>query len=274
MTIITSSPTATLAPSDGYNARRSATDDLRAVANVLASEWIKVTSLRSNKLILGSTALVGGLVAWACAVFVTDEVQTIAEVFVFSTVLTAMCAAVVGVLLFTAEAHHGTFATSVSAQPARWVFAMAKAIVAAGFGLVLGAAGLAAGVVGAALGGLEMGDTAAATTTTIWALVFTATAAVLGLGIGLIVRHSSGAISALLLWGLVVENMLTVFVSEQISRFLPFVAGNNLLGIEGRGAFAENPALALSRPHDLLIFGGYALLALTIGTVLVGRRDA
>jgi ABC-2 type transport system permease protein len=273
MNLITPSPADTLVPADGSIALRSTSDQRRALTHVLASEWIKVASLRSCKLILGSTVLVGGLVSWACAVFVTDEVQTISQVFVFSTVLTAMFAAVVGVLLFTAEVQHGTLATSLAAQPARWMLAAAKTVVAAGLGLTLGAAGMAAGVVGGALGGLEMGHSGAAATTAIWALVFTSTAAVLGLAVGMILRHGSGAISAVLIWGLVVENMLTVFVADEYSRFLPFVAGNNLLGIEGKGAFAENPALALSRPQDLVIFAAYAGLALGMGTLLLHRRD-
>ena len=39
---------------------------------------------------LGFTAFVGGFVAWACATFVTDEVLTVSEVFIFSTVLTGV----------------------------------------------------------------------------------------------------------------------------------------------------------------------------------------
>ncbi|MEO8692356.1 MAG: hypothetical protein ABI658_02505 [Acidimicrobiales bacterium] len=241
---------------------------------VLRSEWIKLSSVRVNTVILGGTAAIGAFVSWACATFVTDEVQTVSEVFIFSTVLTAVIAAVAGIVLFTAEAQHGTLATALAAQPARWVLVAAKTVAAAAFGLVLGAAGMTAGFAGAVLGGLAMGDTSTMVVTTLWALLFTSLSAVLGLGFGLIVRHTAGTITGVLVWGLVIENMLTVFTAEQVSRFLPFVAGNNLLGIEGEGAFAENPALALTRPQDALIFGGYAIAALAIGTVLLYRRDA
>jgi ABC-2 type transport system permease protein len=117
------------------------------------------------------------------------------------------------------------------------------------------------------------GDTSAMAATTLWALLFTALSAVLGLGIGMIVRHSSGAISAVLVWGLVVENLLTLFLPEQVSRFLPFVAGNNLLAIQADGAFAESAATALTRAQDALVFGGYTAAALIVGTVLLYRRD-
>lgn len=142
------------------------------------------------------------------------------------------------------------------------------------FGLVLGAAGMAAGFGAAVLGGLDLGDTSTMAATVLWALLLTALSAVLGLGVGMIIRHSSGAISGLLVWGLVVENMLTVFAPERLSRFLPFVAGNNLLGIEGEGAFAESMEVALTRTQDALVFGGYTAALLVLGTVLAYRRDA
>jgi ABC-2 type transport system permease protein len=260
-------------PSENRSAARSRSDDLKSVPAALHSEWIKLSSLRANKAILGATAIVGGVVAWASATFVTDEVLTVARVFIFPTVLTAVLAAVAGILLFTSEAEHGTLATGLSAQPARWVIVAAKAAMAAAFGLVLGAAGMVAGFGGAVLGGLDMGDTSTMAATTLWALLFTALATVFGMGIGMIIRHSSGAISGLLVWWLVVENLLTMFLPEQASRFLPFFAGNSMLAIDGEGAFAESAALALSRPQDALIFGGYTAAALTLGTVLLYRRD-
>jgi ABC-type transport system involved in multi-copper enzyme maturation permease subunit len=254
-------------------AGRSTSDDVKALPNVLKSEWIKLSSVRANKAILGLTTAAGGFVAWAVATLVTKEVQTVSQVFIFSTVLTGVFAAVAGILLFSSEAQHGTLATALTARPARWVIVGAKTIMATAFGLVLGAAGMAASFGGAVLGGLALGDTSAMAATTLWALLFTALSAVLGLGVGMIVRHSSGAISAVLVWGLVVENLLTLFLAEQVSRFLPFVAGNNLLAIQADGAFAESAATALSRAQDALVFGGYTAVALLVGTVLLYRRD-
>jgi ABC-2 type transport system permease protein len=182
-------------------ASRSTSDDVESIPKVLKSEWIKLSSVRANKAIFGLTTAAGGFVAWAVATLVTKEVQTASQVFIFSTVLTGVFAAVAGILLFSSEAQHGTLATALTAQPARWVLVAAKTMMAAAFGLVLGAAGMAASFGGALLGGLALGDTSAMAATTLWALLFTALSAVLGLGIGMIVRHSSGAISAVLVWG-------------------------------------------------------------------------
>lgn len=272
-TTTTTTATATTAATSHHPAGRSKSDDVKALPNVLRSEWIKLSSLRANKAILGLTTATGGFVAWAVATLVTNQVQTVSEVFVFSTVLTGVIAAVAGILLFSSEAQHGTLAGVLTAQPARWVIVAAKTMMATAFGFVLGAAGMAASVGGAVLGGLELGDASAMAATTLWALLFTGLSALLGLGVGMIVRHSSAAISALLVWGLVVENLLTLFLSEQVSRFLPFVAGNNLLGIVGEGAFAESAATALTRAQDALVFGGYTAAAVLVGTVLLYRRD-
>lgn len=82
---------------------------------------IKLSSVRSTKAILGVTANVGGFVAWAVATLVTGEVLTLSQVFIFSTALTAVVAAIAGILLFSSEAQHGTLASVMAAQPARWL---------------------------------------------------------------------------------------------------------------------------------------------------------
>lgn len=132
---------------------------------------------------------------------------------------------------------------------------------------------MTAGFVGGLLGGLEIGSMRTIVVTALWGALYTSLAAVLGLGVGMIVRHSSAALSGILVWGLVLENLMTVFTPESASRFLPFVAGNNLLGIAAKGAFAEDASFALTRTQDALIFGGYAAGALAVGTLLLYRRD-
>jgi hypothetical protein len=252
---------------------RTTRDDLHAIPRVVRSEWTKLSTVRANAAIGWLTVILGLVAAWACAKFANDPVQTVSQVFIFSTVLTGVLASISGILLFTSEAQHGTLGATLAAQPARWVVAAAKSVMAAARGLWLGAAGMLAGFVGAVVGGLDLGSTRTIAVTAVWGLLFTMLAAVLGLGVGMVVRHSSAALSGVLVWGLVVENLLTVFTPESASRFLPFVAGNNLLGIVGTGAFAENAATALTRAQDAFVFGAYSAIALTVGTVLLYRRD-
>lgn len=276
----TTTPAPTRPPSSEANRRtvfrpatRSTSDDIKTAPTFLHSEWIKLSTVRSNKVILGLTAVVGGITSWAVATFVTDEVLTVADVYVYSTFLTAVFAAVTGILIFTSEAQHGTLATSLTAQPARWVIAVSKSVTASASGLVLGAIGMAAGFLGGLLAGIDTGDTSALAATTLWALLFTSLSAVLGLGVGMIVRHSAGAISGLLVWWLVVENLLWIFLPAKVGRLLPFFAGGALLGVEADNATPESLAVALTRPQDAFLFAAYAIAALVLGTVLVYRRD-
>jgi hypothetical protein len=256
------------------HATRTRAHDLSALPDVVRSEYIKLTTLRSNTAIAVLTGLLGFFATWATAALVKDEVLVVSDVFVYSTFLTAVIAAITAVLSITSEVQYGTWATALTAQPARWVLVAAKAVMAVRIGLVLGVLGMVTGTAGAASGGLDAGDTGSMVATASWALVFTVLASVLGLGVGLIVRHSAAAISGLIVWWLVIENLVVAFLPETVSRFVPFYAGGAVLGVEVDTMTPEMIAVALSRTQDALVFGSYAALALLVGTVLLYRRDA
>ena len=260
-------------PATSPPATRSRNDNLRALPSSLRSEWIKISTIRSNGAILALTIALNGIVSWAVAEFVTDQGELFVEgVFSFSTVFTAVFAAIAGILIFSSEAQHGTLAPTLTAQPVRLVTAAAKMIIAVAFGTVLGAAGLAVGIAGAKVAGLRMGDTAAIVETSLWALLYVSLATLLGLGVGMIARNGTAAISGLLVWWLVVESLFTVVVDPRISRFMPFAAGNGLVAFDD-DVSAEALAAALTRTEGALVFGGYVAVALAIGAVLLQRRD-
>src|SRR5215203_593904 len=146
-------------PGDLPPATRARGDAAPALRSALTSEWVKATTIRSTRTVLGLTLVGGLLVSWAVGVLVTDEVQYVAEVGFFWTSVSSMLAAITGVLLVGSEVQHGTLASAVAAQPSRWVLAAAKTGAAAVLGLVIGAVGLAAGFGGALLAGLGAGDT-------------------------------------------------------------------------------------------------------------------
>ena len=252
---------------------RSTRDDIRSIPTLLRSELIKLTSVRSTISLAAITVFGGFLVSWAVAAFVTDEVLYVAEVGFYWTVVAAVLASIGGVLLFSSEVQHGTLAAVLTAYPARWVVATAKTITAAAMGLVLGAAGLLAGFAGAAITDIDAGDTTTIPATSAWALLFTVLSAALGLGIGMIARHSAAAVGALLVWGFVIENLLNLFMPAAISRFLPFLAGNRLLDLESDLDSPASIAAALTRTQNAVVFGAYAVVALALGTTLLCRRD-
>ena len=248
--------------------------DLRALPAAIRSDYLKLTTLRSNTAIAALTALIGFSSSWATAALVKDEVLVVSGVFVFPIFLSAVIAAIAAILTVTSEVQYGTWSAALTAQPARWVLVAAKTVMAVRIGLVLGLIGMVTGAAGAALGGLDAGDTGSMPATAAWALTFTVIASVLGVGVGLVVRHSAAAISGVIVWWLVIENLAWAFLPETASRFLPFYAGGAVLGVEVDTATPETIAVALSRTQDALVFGGYAALALAAGTVLLYRRDA
>ena len=266
-------PTSTLLPAEQRSTTRSTADDAKAVIAALKSDWIKISTVRANRALLLLTIAGGLLVSWAVGVLVTDQVQYVAQVGFFWTSVTSMLAAISGVLIFGSEVQHGTLATSVAARPTRWVLALSKTLTAAALGLVIGAAGLAAGFGGAMIAGLDTGNTTALAASVGWALLFTTLSAVLGLGISMIVRNSTAAIGGLLVWGFVVENLFKLFLADEVARFLPFIAGNHLLAYTSDLESPHALAIALTRPENALVFGSYAAIALLVGSVLLYRRD-
>jgi hypothetical protein len=280
MTITTALPT-TIRPTAlrPQPLTRQRSDDIAALPAALRSEWIKVRSLRSTPGLLAAVVVIGVLLSWILATFVKTDPDThlpftIGETFVFSTWLTMVLAIVMGTLSFSSEVQHGTLATSVTTQPARWVIVAAKAVVTSGLGLAMGILGMVAGLGGAILGGLDAGDTSGSLTTAGWGLLLTALAPILGLGIGMIVRHSAGAVTGVLVWALVIENLFKTFAPANFTRLLPFSAAAGLLNIKTAGDNAETLAAALTRVQDAFVFSGYVALAIAIGTALLYRRDA
>ena len=75
------------------------------------------------------------------------------------------------------------------------------------------------------------------------------------------------------MWSFVIESLFAPAFPESVRHLLPFSAGYRLLDA---GPSFEAPVTIvnqLARPQYALIFGGYALISLTIGTLLLYRRD-
>ena len=272
MTITITIPAIARTTSD-RTAVRASSDDVRAVPAALRSEWIKLTALRANRWILAMTAVIGGVIAGGLAATNTDPTLTASELFIYPLPLVAMLSAVAGILMFTGEAQHGTLAVILAARPARWVIVAAKTVTAAMVGAALGITGMVAGFAEAAIGGVEFGSGTHLATRALWALLYIVLAALIGLGVGMIVRHTAAAITGLLMWSFVVESLFAPLVPEAVRHALPFSAGYRLLDA---GPNFESPvaiAHQLARPQYALIFGGYALASLAIGTLLLYRRD-
>jgi ABC-2 type transport system permease protein len=109
--------------------------------------------------------------------------------------------------------------------------------------------------------------------TALWGLLLTTLAPVLGLGVGMILRHSAAAVSILLVWAFVLENIARTLIPVSTARYMPFSAATGMLGISSATDTPESLAAALTPFQNAVLFGGYAFALLAIGTTLFYRRD-
>lgn len=237
----------------------------------LRSEWIKLRSIRSTRGVLALSAASGAALVLGLTAAAPATAPTIADALAFPVVFAAVFASVTGITLFTAEVQHHTLAPLLATQPNRNLIVAAKAITAIGLGAAVALVGQIGGVIAGVAVRTELGSVAEIVGRATWAALFVAGAASLGLGVGMTVRHGTGAIAGLLVWWLVVENLVVVLAPARIARLLPFVAGNGMVGVEMESP--DRAAVALSRLANAGLLGGYALFALIVGTALLHRRD-
>lgn len=255
---------------------RESTHDLVAAVR---SEWIKLRSVRSTGLFVGLSAVVGLAMALILGNIVKDDPYdhlpfTVGNTFIVSTWLTTLLAVVAGTLVFTSEVHHGTLAGILTARPSKPTAVGAKVISAALLGLVMGAVGIVGGLLGGVASSMDTGDMSGAGSRIAWGLVLTTIASVLGLGVGLIVRHSAAAVATVLIWALAVETIVRGIIPPTASRLLPFAAAHGLLGTRAEADTPEILAAALSNLGNVAVIGCWATVTVAIGTVLLIRRDA
>ncbi len=250
--------------------------DLRAAVR---SEWIKLRSIRATPLFVGLSIVIGvGMSLILGAIVKTDPYEhlpfTIGNTFLVSSWLTTLFAVVAGTLLFTSEVQHGTLAGALTARPSKPIIVGAKACIATALGFAMGALGIIGGLVGAIASPMATGDTSGAVSGAGWALVLTTLAPVLGLGVGLIVRHSAAAVTSVLVWALAVETLLRGIVPATVSRLLPFTAAHGLLGTRSNADTPETLAAAFSNLGNAAVIGCWAAGAVAIGTALLIRQDS
>jgi ABC-2 type transport system permease protein len=240
----------------------------------ITNEWIKLRTVRSTAALLGLTAAVGALVVAGLTAAAPDIAPDMAEGLAFPVVFCAVFASVAGILVFTSDVQHGTLEPTLIAQPSRTTVAAAKATIALTFGAAIAAVGQLAGVLGGVLARADLGDGSTIVNRAAWAIAFVALASTLGLGVGMIARHSAAAISGLLVWWLVVENLIVALAPARVARLMPFVVGNGMVGIEMDSPDPELAGLTLTRTQDALILSAYATLALAAGIAVLHRQEA
>lgn len=248
------------------------------LSNVIRSESIKLRSVRGTTIFVGLATVIGvGMALILGKAVKTDPYDhlpfTIGNTFLVSTWLTTLLAVVAGTLLFTTETQHGTLAGTLTARPSKSSLVAAKVVIASALGFVMGALGIAGGLLGGVASGMDTGDMSGAVSGTAWALMLTTLAPVLGLGVGLIVRHSAAAVTSVLIWALAIETLVRGMVPATVSRFMPFTAAHGILGTRAAADTPETLAAAFSHVGNVLVIGGWAAVTVVVGTALLTRQD-
>jgi ABC-2 type transport system permease protein len=247
------------------------------VKALVAAEALKARTTRGPFLLLLAQLIVTGLgVAAVVGGDLLDPArrpaqlaQTVGFGLVFATIL--------GILLVTTEFRHGTITPTLLVEPRRERLVGAKAIAGLGAGVLVGAAS-AALMVAVALPWLSArgeplalgGDLTGAVVRIVAGFGL---AAVLGVGVGLLVRSQVGAIVVTLGWFFVGEALLPLLGllvdgdsgAATVNRYLPGSAFDGFLqGGEG-DLLAMWPALGL--------VVGYVAALVLAGLALTMRRD-
>jgi ABC-type transport system involved in multi-copper enzyme maturation permease subunit len=240
----------------------------------LRAEFLKQ---RSTRTILGLSAAMLGLVLLvallhALSLSTSDLAKRSGQLRVLvegGEVVGALFAGLLGAMSFTGEFRHGTIRPTFLVTPRRDRVVAAKASASAltgfVFGLMATAVAAAAGTVALAARGvtiqLDAGDYAlllvgGGAAAAMWAVI--------GLGLGAIVRNQVATVVGLFVWLLFIENLLVDSVPG-VSRYAPGVLGQAITG-QQTGAL-HTPALAA------LLLTLYAAAAAAAGWLATTRRD-
>lgn len=243
-------------------------------AQALAHEWIKFRSVRSTVWTTVATAVLP--VLGAVFVATTGSLQSDDTVLGGSltlSVVAQMLAAVVGALVVTGEYSSGTIRTTFAARPRRSTVLAAKAALVAGVMYVLALASCAlAYLVGDALlpeGRYAQGEPLPA----LFGIAASfAVAAVLGLAVGTLIRHSAGAVTTVI--GLLLLPSLFGPLFGDAERWIAGLSPTAALEKLTQTSDAASDAVGSLGPWpSLLLVAGYTT-ALTLGAlVLLRRRD-
>jgi ABC-2 type transport system permease protein len=257
--------------------------------SVLTSEWLKVRSVRSSHLILGISlgAILLGLAIAASAAVAYDNAppdrQSIARMAGLEEVVVMvpqLCLGVLGVLAITSEYATGLIRTSLAIVPRRWPVLAAKAAVLGALGLLIGPIVVfgtyfaAQSVLGSRFAGAYTSPFAeklpllAATSLTV------AVFALLGLGLGTVLRSAAAAIGVLVGLAYVIPMIIGNIPEPWSERLGSLMIG--ALPSEITGDSLANSVYGALLPPALAaaVLIAYAALPLLAAAWSIRRRDA
>lgn len=253
--------------------------------SLLDVERIKLFSTRSPWWCMGLVLVFGLALATVVAAFQDPafplSVPTTQSGLVFGTYVIMVLATI----SVTSEYRFGTIRSTFQAVPGRSVVLAAKTVVvtlvAALVGLVTAFASWGLAALIDSSGDLTINTAAEWRAVAGNALIY-AGYAIIGVGVGLLVRQTAAAISILLVWALVIETIiapiLDATLDTSIGPWLPFSNAGNFITAGDRVASGAAVGFGVNYPFgpwgSLAYFFAVALVLLILGFVVAERRDA
>jgi ABC-2 type transport system permease protein len=258
------------------------------LAGALRSEWTKLRSVRSTMFSLIAMAAVSiglmSLIAWSMmhrwgrfdmreqASLVRQPLEIILARPIF---VAQLVVAVLGVMVISAEYTTGMIRSTLQAQPRRLTMLAAKVAVFAALMLIVGELlSFAAFFVGrqiiAAHIPVGLSDPGV-TRSVVGAGLYIAVLSLFALAFGAIVRHTAGAITAVLGLILIVSNLTGLLPDSwghHINAWMPTNAGQLIFQP------TLDPDHLLTQWQGFAVFTGWTALLLGVAAVLLTKRDA
>ncbi len=279
MTLAATSPT-------GAIARKHLPPGRYGLVDLLRSEWTKLRTVRSTMWTLGITIVVGvGVSAlatgearahWASMAAPTRLGFDPTRISLTPLFFCQLAIGVLGVLVMSAEYGTGTARATFAAAPRRAQVLVAKTAVFGAVALLVSeVTAFLSFLVGQAMLTAPASHASLSTPSALRAVVGTGlylcVVSLFALGLGTILRHTAGGISAfvgvLLVLPLIVQ-ALPSSIQNATLRFLPARIGVTMM------TPASRTPHAFSVWTGFLVLCAYAVAALVVGGVLLVRRDA
>ena len=249
--------------------------------NTIRSEWLKLRTVRINY-VLAAIAFAAPVIIATLDASLRNVDDWTSESLISTTTgwvtLTGLLLGVMSACSATGEFGFGTIRPTLTATPSRIKVVAAKSIVVGVAAAVVQMFVIACSLVlilavvngrGGSISLSEAGDMRIAL---VGSVSFAVIIALLGAGVGILLRHTGAAVAALILWPTVIEPLFAGFLGSVLNvdnpfKWMPFLSGFNL-------GSSELDSSGLSRSVGGLYFFSLAVLVTAIGTVLLERRDA
>jgi ABC-2 type transport system permease protein len=252
--------------------------------DVVAFEWTKLRSIRSTYItvLIAAAVTIGATVIVAHA-FASDWAHKPPPVGFSATVASFLAYAeytvipisVLALLQFTSEYSTGLIRTTFAAVPRRWALLASKAVVVGVAALAIGEVlafacfAIVQAILSGSRGGLSLGHPGVTGAVLAGGYVLCA-CALTALGLGAIIRHTAGAITAALVIIYLVAGLCLVLPSpwkDDVGRFTMAFAASQVIALH------PQPGL-FSPAASMLVLIAWPAAALLVAGIVITRRDA